>query len=929
MSDQECKNGCTIPPAFPRRPGENPPTLHGDGCFCCSPNERVSVDNRPGLPHFNYRIGNYGAIREWLFDRINQTPELLTWTHRAPDDPAVALLEGAAILGDILTFYQDTYANEAYLSTARWRENIAELVRLLGYRLSPALGGNATFAFELKKDEPVTIPAGFPLKATMETTGKPADFETREEITAYPWLSRFNLFRPLETPEIKAKTTEFYISAPEQLIWPIELKAGEKLIIGESDKDGTAQPSQLTNAEIVTIESVRELHGQKIFKIKGALKRKTPVESLVAYRLGRTFHHFGSNNLEGTGGGGSSTTAPTSATMIDPSQPITSTAQVDGNKTTTTSTIPTMFVPLVKSLTEVLTTTSVSQYMTHLEIPLDIEVPDLVPNTPMVFEFGVLNSYRETYLPHVTLVRTISDVRSTSMTWGVESGTVSIITISESLNSSIRDPYDDSKELLSWMFIADALFHEVSSPAFRIRRAKVNVAASKGSALAFYGTAAQARSLKGRRLMFEKPGSGPAEYNVANVDVNPLEGMEGFNQLYPVTLSDKVSYWDFPNENPFVTVYGNLVDADEGKTLPEEVLGSGDSTLVFQNFKLPKAPLTYHIVPENTPPGTPELEIYVDGRLWHAVDTFFGREADEHVYIVREDTDGNSWVQFGDGKTGARLSTGVKNVTARYRTGTGSHGPLKTDTKVQAGAKLKNLDKVQMPADASGGSPPEDGNNARNAAPGKVQSLGRIVSLRDFEFEAAAVPGVALASAAWGLVDNIPSIVITVLMETGRASEVDAVRDTLNSYNLARGAGRYPVVVIGGKRRYVTASVQYGLNAEFRADLVEPEIRRALGVNYGLSALEEDQTGLFSLRKRRFGGREYASSIEGFVQNVEGVVWAKAAAFQAFPAESDDPSTLPLPLTTKLEPIVACDTAHILSLYDKHLVLTSSAGGKS
>lgn len=927
MSDNGCKNGCTIPPAFPRRPGENPPTLHGDGCFCCNPKTLVSVDNRAALPHFNYRIGSYGTIREWLFDRINQTPSLLNWTHRAPDDPAVALLEGAAILGDILTFYQDTYANEAYLRTARWRENIAELVRLLGYRLSPGLGGNSTFAFEIKKDEPVTIPLGFPLKATMETTGKPADFETLEEITAYPWLSRFNLFRPLGTPDIKNKTTEFYISAPEQLTSPIELKVGEKLIIGESDKGGTSQPAKFTNAQIVTIDSVRELHGQKIFKIKGHLKRNTPIESLVAYRLGRTFHHFGNNNLEGTGGG--SENAPLFSKMIDPSQPITSTAEVDGKKTTTTSTIPTRWVPLIKNLSEVLASDSVSQRMTHLEFPLDIEVPDLVPNTPMVFEFGVANEYRLTYLPHLSLVRTVTAIRSTAMTWGVESGTVSIITISESLNSSIRDPNDNSKELLSLMFIADALFHEVTSPAFRIRHVKANTGGSKGNTLAFYGTAAQAKSLKGRRLMFEKPGVEPFELSVANVQADPFEGMEGFNQLYTITLSDKVSYWDFPNENPFVTVYGNLVDADEGKTLPEEVLGSGDATLIFQNFKLPKAPLTYHIVPENTPPGTPELEIYVDGRLWQAVDTFFGRGPDEHIYIVREDTDGNSWVQFGDGKTGARLRTGVKNVIARYRTGSGSHGPLQTDTKVQAGAKLKNLDKVQMPTDASGGSPPEDGNNARSAAPGKVQSLGRIVSLRDFEFEAAAVPGVALASAVWGLVDNIPSIVITVLMETGRGSEIDAVRDTLNSYNLSRGAGRYPVVVIGGKRLYVSVSVQYGLNPEYRADLVEPEIRRALGVNYGLAALEEDQTGLFSLRRRRFGGREYASSIEGFVQNVEGVVWAKTTAFKAFPTDSDDPSTLPLPVVTKLKPIVACGAGRILSLYDKHLVLTSSAGGKS
>src|SRR6185436_6922654 len=198
---------------FPRRPGTLMPASHDDDCPCCTAaTTRVSNDNRPGLSRFNYRIGTYGSIREFLFSRIDSTADLQTWTHRAPDDPAVALLEGASILGDILTFYQETYANEAFLRTAQWRESISDLVRLLGYRLSPAVGGKATFAFQLKKDEAVTVPAGFPVKATLEDFEKPSDFETVEEITAYPWLNEFNLYRTLNDGDITSQTTEFYIS---------------------------------------------------------------------------------------------------------------------------------------------------------------------------------------------------------------------------------------------------------------------------------------------------------------------------------------------------------------------------------------------------------------------------------------------------------------------------------------------------------------------------------------------------------------------------------------------------------------------------------------------------------------------------------------------------------------------------------------------
>jgi len=159
-------------------------------------------------------------------------------------------------------------------------------------------------------------------------------------------------------------------------------------------------------------------------------------------------------------------------------------------------------------------------------------------------------------------------------------------------------------------------------------------------------------------------------------------------------------------------------------------------------------------------------------------------------------------------------------------------------------------------------------------------------------------------------------------METGRSTEIAAVRDTLNSYNTQRGAARHAIDVVLGKRMHVTATVQYVLKPTYRADLVEPAIRRALGVNFGKTTRDEDQTGLFSLRKRSFGGREYASSIEGTVQNVEGVLWAKTMAFTGL-TDSDEPESIVLPSVSVLDPIVACDGGHILSLYDKHLMLSA------
>ena len=917
MSEDGCTNGCTTPLSFPRKPGENLPTVHGEGCFCCSPNERISSNNRPALPHFNYRIGTYGSIREWLLNRINQTPNLQNWTHRAPDDPAIALLEGASILGDILTFYQETYANEAFLRTARWRESISDLVRLLGYRFSPAVGGNATFAFEIKKDEPVVIPAGFPLKATLEEFPKPSDFETTEEITAYPWLSRFNLYRPLTDGNTTKDTTEFYIFEPEQLIDPLDLKVGDRLVIGSLDII-LALPDmhnvRFGSSQIVIIDSIREQHGQKIYKLKGSLKPGTNASSLTAYKLGRLFHHFGYNSA---------------ASIVDTTKPVTSTATVTAAtsttpaKTETTSSIPTITVPLKRPLANTSGSSSlatVTPAVNDKDFPLESEIPDLA-NLPFMIQGDFYES--DVFKVSGVCISTLESIKTVTLKWGSVSGTVSQLGLINKLDAYFSGSYS--------IDITTARFHEITSQALTIKAAKTETTAATGNTLNFYGTAEQVKTLDGRRIMLETPDGDPRIVAVTQVPATFDGATESLPVLRPIMLSEEVTYADFPNETPVTTVFGNLADGDEGKTLSEASLGSGNATQVFQNFKIPKAPLTYHIVPENTPSETPEAEIYVDGRMWARVDSFFERKANEQIYIVREDALGNSWAQFGDGKTGARLTNGVNNVTVIFRLGSGAYGPLKADTKVQASAKIKNLDKIGMLMVASGGSKPEDGENARTAAPGKVQSLGRIVSLKDFESEAAAIPGVASVSAAWQLVENIPAVVVTVLMETGRSGEIDAVSDTLRSYNTSRGAGRFSVQADLGKRKYVSFSVQYALKPGFRSDLVEPQIRLALGVNFGQATGDEDQTGLFSVRRRRFGGNEYASSIEGVTQNVEGVLWAKTTAFTNLTNETDtnyidDPGQLALPSATTLEAVVPCGAGFILSLYDKHLLLTVVAG---
>ena len=72
----------------------------------------------------------------------------------------------------------------------------------------------------------------------------------------------------------------------------------------------------------------------------------------------------------------------------------------------------------------------------------------------------------------------------------------------------------------------------------------------------------------------------------------------------------------------------------------------------------------------DTPSGTAStLSVYVNKIEWQQTASFYGKDGDSQLYLVRIDDDGNTAVIFGDGKNGARLTASQENVTAVYRHG--------------------------------------------------------------------------------------------------------------------------------------------------------------------------------------------------------------------------------------------------------------------
>src|SRR4030095_13934772 len=91
-------------------------------CGCCAGAERLPLarSNAPGLPAIDYRVGRHGEFKAALLARLSSAdyPALAALRTRADDDTTIATCDGASVMFDVLTFYQERIANEAYLRTA-------------------------------------------------------------------------------------------------------------------------------------------------------------------------------------------------------------------------------------------------------------------------------------------------------------------------------------------------------------------------------------------------------------------------------------------------------------------------------------------------------------------------------------------------------------------------------------------------------------------------------------------------------------------------------------------------------------------------------------------------------------------------------------------------------------------------------------------
>ena len=109
------------------------------------------------IPQVDYTSRDYASIREDLIDLIPEYAPL--WTNRDPADFGMTILETFSYMGDILNYYIDKSANEAFISTASQRENVLQLAKLLGYKPTESTASTVTVTFSNTSGSSITVPA--------------------------------------------------------------------------------------------------------------------------------------------------------------------------------------------------------------------------------------------------------------------------------------------------------------------------------------------------------------------------------------------------------------------------------------------------------------------------------------------------------------------------------------------------------------------------------------------------------------------------------------------------------------------------------------------------------------------------------------------------------------------------------------------------
>jgi predicted phage baseplate assembly protein len=354
------------------------------------------------------------------------------------------------------------------------------------------------------------------------------------------------------------------------------------------------------------------------------------------------------------------------------------------------------------------------------------------------------------------------------------------------------------------------------------------------------------------------PASGTAEtVLLEDANANGAEATAAVTGASTLTLSNLTSLPAQGLTAPIGVLF-NLLQVSRGKTVANEVLGSGNAAVAGQDFTLQNAPVTY-LQDQASLSGdnySSTAQVWVNGVQWGEVRSFYGQAADAQVFLTREDEQGSTHVVFGDGVNGARLPTGVNNVVASYRYGAGADAP-DAGTLTVLLQPQPGLRSIRNPVPPAGGADADPPDRVRTLAPRSVLTFDRAISVDDYAAIAASAPGVRRVSTAYTFdpIAQRPMVAIWVGDDEGAVAAAKAAIAAAADPNR-------PVAVNLATSVVAFLSLTYLRDPRYQDSAVQAALHAAL--------LDPDR-GLFGANLVQIGQAFYESQIDAACLAVSGV----------------------------------------------------------
>jgi hypothetical protein len=849
-------------------------------CGCCEGlmvETPFAISNRPGLPAIRYRAGTHSQFRASMLSRLSAADlsRLAALKTREEDDFTIALLDAWAVVADILTFYQERIANESYLRTATERQSIINLARLIGYELRPGVAASAYLAFTTDTGAfapaTITLDTGLKVQSVPGPGEKPQTFETVEEIEIRPG---WNLLTPQQTEILLPayEDTQVVLAGVTT-----NLRPGDALLIVGAERPGTPT-SDLWQFRRISAVAADATNDRTIVQWTTPLAKTIPRSGPRVYALRLSASLFGYNaqdykSLPVALRVGEANPDPTTET----NEPFIAGAFKDKGgewndqpfaAETTAINLDSVYKQIVPDSWVVLAS---ADDVALFQVTAVVEEAKTGFNlSAKTSRLSISGSNIEKFSPKNAAVYAQSEelaLAGTPIEEPVWKKEIVLDRVVEGLQTG-RTLIVSGRRMRATLATLDRGWQLASAITSR------RVALSAGDSLIVASPPVDVDGNAARRRfeLIDKTGfTGRVESSPKKVTFTPSnaddEIISEVVMLDEATLSDDAEHTiltlteSLANvyDRTTVTIYANVARSTHGESVKNEILGSGDAGRAYQHFALRQAPLTY--TPADTASGgASTLEVRVNELKWDWVPTLYGRGPREHAYVTHIDSGGTTTVQFGDGRTGARLPMGRENVKATYRKGIGLDGLVDAGQLSLLMTRPLGLRGVVNPLPAAGAQDPQSLSDARTNAPVTVLTLDRIVSLQDYEDFARAFSGIAKAQATWTWTGHARRIFVTVAGIDGAAVDDKSDLQT-NLISAMRKAGDEFVPITIKTYRPVAFKVDAAIKVD--PAYIEEDV---------FTAVEAALRDRFSFSARSFGQPVTLSELIAVMQDVPGVV---------------------------------------------------------